>query len=131
MRLGLLSTANINLQILAAAAETERVDVVAVASRDGARAQAYANEHGIATAHSSYEMLLADPGVDAVYISLPNGLHHEWTMQALAAGKHVLCEKPYSRQPAEVEEVIAVRDRRAVGTIAPPHGLVLWEVGFS
>jgi len=104
MRLGLLSTANINRAILAGAAETDRVDVVAVASRDAARADAYAAEHGIATGHGSYEALLADPGVDAVYISLPNGMHHEWTMHALAAAKHVLCEKPYTRHPDEAEE---------------------------
>ncbi len=118
MRLGLLSTANINRQILAAAAETERVEVVAVASRDGARAQAYASEHGIPTAHGSYETLLADPGVDAVYVSLPNGMHHEWTMHALAAGKHVLCEKPYTRHPAEVDEAF---------DLAGSSGLVLTE----
>ena len=104
MRLGLLSTANINLQILRGASETDRVDVVAVGSRDGARAQAYAAEHGISRAHATYEELLEDPDVDGVYISLPNGMHHEWTMRSLAAGKHVLCEKPYSRHPAEVEE---------------------------
>jgi len=110
MRLGLLSTANINRAILAGAARTGRVDVVAVASRDAGRADAYAAEHGIATAHGSYEALLADPDVDAVYISLPNGLHHEWTMHALAAGKHVLCEKPYTRHPHEAEEAFAVAD---------------------
>jgi D-xylose 1-dehydrogenase (NADP+, D-xylono-1,5-lactone-forming) len=110
MRLGLLSTANINLEILAGAAETERVTVVAVASRDGARAEAYAAEHGIARAHDSYDALLGDPEVDAVYVSLPNGLHHEWTMRSLAAGKHVLCEKPYSRHPGEVEEAFAAAE---------------------
>jgi predicted dehydrogenase len=104
MRLGLLSTANINRQILAGAAETSKAEVVAVGSRDGARAQAYASEHGIPKAHGSYEALLEDADVDAVYISLPNGMHHEWTMRALAAGKHVLCEKPYTRNPAEAEE---------------------------
>ncbi len=118
MRLGLLCTANINLQILAGAAETERVDVVAVGSRDAARAQAYADEHGIPRAHGSYEALLADREVDAVYVSLPNGMHHEWTMQALAAGKHVLCEKPYTRHPAEVEEAFDA---------AETAGLVLME----
>jgi predicted dehydrogenase len=118
MRLGLLSTANINLEILAAAAETDRVDVVAVASRDAARAEAYAAEHGIARAHGSYDALLADDGVDAVYISLPNGMHHEWSMHALAAGKHVLCEKPYTRHPAEVEEAFDAADAA---------GLVLME----
>ena len=110
MRLGLLSTANINRAILAGAARTDRVDVVAVASRDAGRAEAYAAEHGIATAHGSYEALLADPDVDAVYISLPNGMHHEWTMKALAAGKHVLCEKPYTRHPGEAEEAFDAAD---------------------
>ena len=104
MRLGLLSTAKINRAILAGASATERVEVVAVASRDEARARSYAAEHGIPSAHGSYDGLLADPAVDAVYISLPNGMHHPWTMKALAAGKHVLCEKPYSRHPDEVEE---------------------------
>ncbi len=104
MRLGLLSTANINRAILAGAAETDRVEVAAVASRDEARARSYAAEHGIPSAHGSYEALLADPGVDAVYVSLPNGMHHAWTMRALAAGKHVLCEKPYTRHPHEAEE---------------------------
>jgi predicted dehydrogenase len=118
VRLGLLSTANINRQILLGAAETELVEVVAVASRDGARAQAYAAEHGLARAHGSYEALLADPEVDAVYISLPNGMHHEWTMRSLEAGKHVLCEKPYSRRHAEVEEAFDA---------AEAAGLVLTE----
>src|SRR6476619_1630814 len=110
MRLGLLSTANINRAILAGAARTGRVDVVAVASRDAGRADAYAAEHGIATAHGSYEALLADPDVEAVYISLPNGMHHGWTMYALAAGKHVLCEKPYTRHPHEAEEAFDAAD---------------------
>jgi predicted dehydrogenase len=104
MRWGLLSTARINGMILAAAAAEPRIPVVAVGSRDRATAEAYAREHGIEQAHGSYDALLADPEVDAVYVSLPNALHHEWTLRALAAGKHVLCEKPYSRRPAEVEE---------------------------
>ena len=110
MRLGLLSTANINRAILAGAAKTGQVDVVAVASRDAGRADAYSAEHGVATAHGSYEALLADPDVEAVYISLPNGMHHEWTMHALAAGKHVLCEKPYTRHPHEAEEAFDAAD---------------------
>jgi predicted dehydrogenase len=118
VRLGLLSTANINRQILAGAAGTDRVDVLAVGSRDGAKAQAYAAEHGIPCAHSSYEALLDDADVDAVYISLPNGLHHEWSMRALAAKKHVLCEKPYTRYPAEAEEAYDAADEA---------GLVLME----
>ena len=118
LRWGLLSTANINGEIIAAAAETERADIVAVASRDAERAQAYAEERGISTSHGSYEALLRDPGIDAVYISLPNGMHHEWTMRSLAAGKHVLCEKPYSRRPADVEEAFDAADAA---------GLVLME----
>jgi len=110
LRLGLVSTANINKEILRGAAESELVDIVAVGSRDGAKAQAYAAEHGIERAHGSYEDLLSDDAVDAVYVSLPNGMHHEWTMHALAAGKHVLCEKPYSRNAAEVDEALAAAD---------------------
>ena len=102
LRLGLLSTAKINDTVLAG--RPESVEVVAVASRDHERARTYARERGIGRSYGSYEALLADPDVDAVYISLPNALHHEWTMRALAAGKHVLCEKPYSRRPADVEE---------------------------
>jgi len=118
LRLGLLSTANINNEILRAAEESDLVDVAAVGSRDGARAQAYAAEHGVARAHASYDDLLDDDGVDAVYISLPNGMHHEWTMHALRAGKHVLCEKPYSRRAADVEEAFDA---------AEAAGLVLTE----
>jgi D-xylose 1-dehydrogenase (NADP+, D-xylono-1,5-lactone-forming) len=118
LRLGLLSTARINMEILAAAASTDRMQVVAVASRDDARAQAYAREHGLSRAHGSYEALLADLDVDAIYIPLPNGLHHEWSMHALRAGKHVLCEKPYSRRSAEVDEAFAVAEQ---------SGLVLME----
>jgi D-xylose 1-dehydrogenase (NADP+, D-xylono-1,5-lactone-forming) len=112
LRLGLLSTAKINELVIAGAPAD--VAIVAVASRDGARAQAYAREHGIERSHGSYEALLADTEVDAVYISLPNGLHHEWTMRALAAGKHVLCEKPYSRHAAEVEEAWAAAADRGL-----------------
>ena len=110
MRLGIVSTARINGSVLAGARANSQVDVVAVGSRDAATAEAYAREHGIPRAHGSYDALLADPEVDAVYISLPNSLHHEWTMRSLAAGKHVLCEKPYSRRPAEVEEAFDAAD---------------------
>jgi predicted dehydrogenase len=102
MRLGLLSTANINRALLGAC--PDGVEIGAVASRDAAKAQAYAAEHGVPRSHGSYEELLADAGIDAVYISLPNGMHHEWTMKAIDAGKHVLVEKPYSRRIAEAEE---------------------------
>jgi predicted dehydrogenase len=118
LRLGLLSTARINEAILNAARGLDRVEAVAVASRDGGRAEAYAREQGLERAYGSYEALLADDAVDAVYISLPNSLHHEWTLHALAAGKHVLCEKPYSRRPGEVEEAFKAAERA---------GLVLTE----
>jgi xylose dehydrogenase (NAD/NADP) len=110
LRLGLVSTARINDEILAAADETQVVEIVAVGSRESGRAEAYAAQHRIPRAHGSYEALLGDAEVDAVYISLPNALHHEWTMKALTAGKHVLCEKPYSRHPDEVEEAFAAAD---------------------
>jgi D-xylose 1-dehydrogenase (NADP+, D-xylono-1,5-lactone-forming) len=103
VRWGLLSTARINEAILEGARQSERTEVVAVASRDQARADAYARERGIARAFGSYEALLADDGVDVVYNSLPNSLHVEWTVRALEAGKHVLCEKPMDRRVAAVE----------------------------
>jgi len=118
MRLGLLSTAKINDAIIRGAAGTDAVDVVAVASRDKAKAGAYAAERGLARSYGSYEALLADAELDAVYVSLPNGMHHEWTLNALAAGKHVLCEKPYTRTPAEVDEAFDA---------AEAAGLVLME----
>jgi D-xylose 1-dehydrogenase (NADP+, D-xylono-1,5-lactone-forming) len=110
-RWGILSTARINLAVLEGARKSNAVEVVAVGSRDTARADAYAREHSIPRAQGSYEALLADDDVDAVYISLPNSLHHEWTMRALASGKHVLCEKPYSRRAAEVEEAFDAAER--------------------
>jgi predicted dehydrogenase len=107
---GFLSTANINDKLLAGAAESDRADVIAVASRDAARAAAYARERGIERAYGSYEELLADPDVEAVYISLPNSLHVEWSIRALEAGKHVLCEKPLSRRAADVERAFDVAE---------------------
>ena len=112
MRLGLMSTANINDALLEAT--PEGVEIAAVASRDGAKAQAYASERGIERAHGSYEELLDDDELDAVYISLPNGMHHEWTLKAIEAGKHVLVEKPYSRRAAEAEEAWDAADRAGV-----------------
>jgi D-xylose 1-dehydrogenase (NADP+, D-xylono-1,5-lactone-forming) len=107
---GFLSTANINDKLLAGAAESDRADVIAVASRDAARAEVYARERGIERAYGSYEELLADPDVEAVYISLPNSLHVEWSIRALEAGKHVLCEKPLSRRAADVERAFDVAE---------------------
>ncbi|MFL5949575.1 MAG: Gfo/Idh/MocA family protein, partial [Gaiellaceae bacterium] len=98
VRWGLLSTARINDAILAGARQSDRTEIVAVASRDGARAQAYAAERGLERAYGSYDALLADDDVEVVYNSLPNSLHVEWSIRALEAGKHVLCEKPLDRR---------------------------------
>ncbi len=82
----------------------------AVAARDRARADAFASKHGIPKVHDSYADLLADPDIDAIYNPLPNGLHAEWTIAALEAGKHVLCEKPFTANAKEAEAVAAVAD---------------------
>jgi predicted dehydrogenase len=103
LRLGLVSTANINAKLLAGARLVDEVEVVAVASRDAERAAGYAAEHGIERSFGSYDELLADPELDAVYISLPNSMHVDWSIRALAAGKHVLCEKPLARSVEPVE----------------------------
>jgi D-xylose 1-dehydrogenase (NADP+, D-xylono-1,5-lactone-forming) len=118
VRLGLLTTARINDEIIGGAAESELLSVVGAASRDPARAEAYVREHGLERAFPGYDALLADPDVDAVYIALPNSLHVEWSIRALEAGKHVLCEKPMGRDPAEVGRAFDVADRT---------GLVLME----
>jgi xylose dehydrogenase (NAD/NADP) len=108
LRWGILSTANITDKLLDSGTDQE---FVAVGSRDGARAEAYAREKGIARAHGSYEALLADPDVDAIYNPLPNALHVEWSIRALEAGKHVLCEKPLSRRPEDVDRAFDVAER--------------------
>jgi predicted dehydrogenase len=110
----LLSTAKINERLLTGVRQSDGVTMLAVASRDQERARAYAAERGIERAYGSYEALLADPDVDVVYISLPNGMHVEWTRRALAAGKHVLCEKPLTRNPAEVEELFDLAEQRGL-----------------
>ena len=104
-RWGLLSTARINDALLRGIEAIPDATAYAVASRDADRADAYARANGIERAYGGYDQLLADPDVEIVYISLPNGLHVEWTHRALEAGKHVLCEKPLSRSAAEVEEL--------------------------
>jgi xylose dehydrogenase (NAD/NADP) len=111
VRWGILSTAAINDQLLAGARLSDRVEMLGVASRDQARADAYAGEHAIARGYGTYEALLADPEIEAVYISLPNALHVEWTIRSLQAGKHVLCEKPLSRRGAEVQRAFDVAEQ--------------------
>jgi D-xylose 1-dehydrogenase (NADP+, D-xylono-1,5-lactone-forming) len=111
---GILSTADINRKLIPAAHASKKVDLVAVASRDQARADAYAREWEIPRAYGSYEALLADPEIEAVYISLPNTLHVEWSIKALEAGKHVLCEKPFTRHPEEADAAFDAADRNGV-----------------
>jgi D-xylose 1-dehydrogenase (NADP+, D-xylono-1,5-lactone-forming) len=111
VRFGFLSTARINRQLLAAAHKSEAAEVVAVSSRDRARAEAYAAEHEIERAYGSYEELLEDADVEAVYIALPSSLHVEWSQRALEAGKHVLCEKPLAGRAAEAEQVFDAAER--------------------
>jgi D-xylose 1-dehydrogenase (NADP+, D-xylono-1,5-lactone-forming) len=107
LRWGLLSTADINGALLTSG----HGEFVAVASRSAERAEAYAREHGIPRAHGSYEALLSDADVDAVYVPLPNSMHVEWSIRALEAGKHVLCEKPLTRRPEEVDRAFDVAER--------------------
>ena len=111
VRWGIISTALINRLVIPPAQASDACDLIAVASRDKARADEYAREWGIERAYGSYEALLADPDIEAVYISLPNSLHCEWSIKAVEAGKHVLCEKPMSRRAAEVEEAFDAADR--------------------
>jgi D-xylose 1-dehydrogenase (NADP+, D-xylono-1,5-lactone-forming) len=111
VRWGILSTAHINRLVIPPAHASSKVDLLAVASRDTARAESYARKWEIPRAYGSYEELLADGEIEAVYISLPNSLHCEWSIKAVEAGKHVLCEKPMSRRAADVEEAFAAAER--------------------
>ena len=107
---GILSTADINRKLLAGAAESDDVEVVAVGSRDLGRAQEFAATWEIGRAYGSYDELLADPDVEAVYIPLPNTMHADWSIRSLEAGKHVLCEKPFSRHVDDVERAFAAAE---------------------
>jgi xylose dehydrogenase (NAD/NADP) len=104
VRWGLLSTAAINDPVLEGCKPSTAVDFVAVASRDREKASAWARDRGIPRAHGSYEDLLSDPDIEAVYISLPNSMHIQWAVRSLEAGKHVLCEKPLGRDARRVSE---------------------------
>ncbi len=108
----MLGAARITPQALVRPArEVAGVELRAVAARDGQRARAFAAKHGIPVVHTSYEALLADREIDAIYNPLPNGLHGVWTMRALEAGKHVLCEKPFAANADEARAVAAVAER--------------------
>jgi predicted dehydrogenase len=108
---GILSTAAINRKVIPAAQASPQVDLVGVASRTQERADAYAREWGVARAFGSYDALLDDPEIEAVYISLPNTLHCEWSIRALEAGKHVLCEKPLTRRADEAKAAFDAAER--------------------
>ncbi|MEV6645938.1 Gfo/Idh/MocA family oxidoreductase [Amycolatopsis sp. NPDC051371] len=106
LRIGILGAARIApAALVKPASSNSSVSVTAVAARSLDRAQTFATRHGIPSAHGSYEALLADPDIDAVYNPLPNGLHGRWTRAALEAGKHVLCEKPFTANAAEAREI--------------------------
>jgi predicted dehydrogenase len=106
VRWGILSTANIGVKVIPGLQGAGRCEVVALGSRDGRRGREWAARFGIPRVHESYEALLADPEVDAVYLPLPNHLHAEWTIAAARAGKHVLCEKPLAMTAAEAETMV-------------------------
>jgi predicted dehydrogenase len=112
LRIGILGAAKIApMALVRPAREVEGVEVAAVAARDRARAQKFAARHGIATVHESYDALLADDAIDAIYNPLPNGLHAKWSIRALEAGKHVLCEKPFASNAAEAEQMAEAAQR--------------------
>ena len=115
LRWGVLSTANIGLKkVLPAMQQGENITIAAIASRDLAKARQAAAALDIPTAYGSYEELLADPNIDAIYNPLPNPLHVPWTIKAAEAGKHVLCEKPISLTVAEAKTLLEVRARTGV-----------------
>jgi predicted dehydrogenase len=119
VRIGILGAARIAPQaVVKPARRVSGVEAAAVAARDPERARKFATKHGIPTVHDSYDALLADDSIDAVYNPLPNGLHAHWTERALAAGKHVLCEKPFTANAEEAE---------AVAKSAASSGLVVME----
>ena len=119
LRWGVISTANIGRRAVNPAIQaSSNGELLAVASRDAETAAAFAKEHGIPAHYGSYEALLDDDSIDAVYIPLPNGMHREWTIRVAAAGKHVLCEKPLTSNAAEA---------RALSRLAKARGLVLFE----
>src|SRR5258708_24478338 len=114
VRWGLISTARINEGLIPVIRQAAGSELIAVASRDRVRADQYANEWHIPNAYHSYEALLADRGIDAVYISLPNAFHAEWSIKSADAGKHVLCEKPLALTVADVDRMIDAARRNSV-----------------
>jgi predicted dehydrogenase len=122
LRLGVLGAAAIAPRaLIQPAREVGEVVVDAVSARDPARAARFARKHGVPRVHASYDALLADPEIDAVYNPLPNGLHGRWTIASLEAGKHVLCEKPFTANAEEAERVAAVARRTGLVTMEAFH----------
>lgn len=117
LRLGVLGAANIARAFIAGVAPSSRVAVAAVASRDPAKAEAFARETGVPRFHGSYEALLADPEIDAVYVPLPNSLHAQWAIRAIEHGKPVLCEKPLALNAAEARAMFAAARRHGVALV--------------
>lgn len=111
MRWGVIGTGNIARQFASAMSSSTRGAIVAVGSREGAKAAAFAKAQGIPNAYPDYRQVVQDPQVDSVYISLPNAMHREWTIACLRAGKHVLCEKPIAANAPEAEEMFDVAER--------------------
>lgn len=111
-RWGIMGTGNIARQFTTGMATTRRGVVSAVGSRAMAPAAAFASDFKIPQAYASYEELLADRNIDGIYLSLPNSLHHEWTIKALNAGKHVLCEKPIANNAFQAEEMFDIAKKR-------------------
>src|SRR3954470_4154910 len=115
LRWGILGAANIAVtKVIPAMRASRRARVAAIASRELAKAREVARRFDIPKAFGSYEELLADPDIDAIYNPLPNHLHVPWTIRAAASGKHVLCEKPIALSAAEARTLIEVRDRNRV-----------------
>lgn len=122
LRLGTLGAARITpAALIRPARACARAAVVAVAARDRSRAEAFARRHHIPRIHDTYDALLADPDIDAVYNPLPNGLHAAWTLRALEAGKHVLCEKPLTANAAEAASVAAAAERTGLVVMEAFH----------
>jgi predicted dehydrogenase len=122
MRIGVLGAARIApAALMKPARVVEGVEVGAAAARDRSRAEAFAARYGVPVVHDSYDRLLADPSLDAVYIPLPNGLHATWMLAALRAGKHVLCEKPFTSNAAQAREVAAAADETGLVVMEAFH----------
>jgi len=113
LRIGILGAAKIAGSFMVGAKASSRVEVVAIASRDRARGEAFAQAHGIARV-CSYDELIADRAIDAIYNPLPNSLHAAWSIAAARAGKHVLCEKPLATSEAEAQAMFAAADASGV-----------------